>query len=129
MMDELREYPLWLVFARLVGLVLLYYTGTRGVLVLTERHAGRRWRRALVTLSFAFLFAPSVTAVGHGGIFPGPAWMVGMVYIQEDAWRGAVQWGLTPILATWAVFFVLATLGALMSKNKNNKVDTHGKEP
>lgn len=128
-MENAETHSLWTTLLGLAGLVVLYYAGTRGILVVTKRIAGRWYRRALVSLSFAGLFAPSLLGVGHGGILPGPAWMVAIEYAREGLWAGVVRWGLVPILATWLVFFALASLSSVLSKNNNKKVDTHGKEP
>jgi len=129
-MADLETHSLWATLLGLAGLVVLYYAGTRGILVLTSRAAGRWYRRALVSLSFAGLFAPSLLGVGHGGILPAPAWIVAIEYAREGIWAGVVRWGLVPILATWLVFFVFSSLSSVLSKKNNNKkVDTHGKEP
>jgi hypothetical protein len=115
---------------RIVAVVLIYYMGTRGVIVLTRRFAGRTWRRALVSLSLAVLFAPSVVPFGaHGGHLPVPAWVATVVYMTENAGVGVVGYGVVPTLVSWAVFFAVASVVHLMSNNKkNNKVDAHGKE-
>ena len=126
-MENLESYKLWHVLVGVAGLVVVYYLGTRGVSLLTQEW--NCWsRRAVVTLSNAVLFAPSVAGAGHGGIFPMPAWMAAWQYATEGIWKGVAWYGVVPMLVTWAVFFVFASLYPLMSKNKNKKVDTHGKE-
>lgn len=50
------------------------------------------------------------------------------MYATENGWIGVWEWSIVPILVTWLVFFTIASVGVLMSNNKNNKVDTHGKE-
>ena len=105
---------------RIVWVVLLYYAGTRGILVLTRRHAGRWYRRALVSCSFAALFAPSITGVGaHGGLFPAPAWVTALDTASRGRWADLTVWGLIPIGIAWIVFFGLASLELFMSNNKN----------
>lgn len=128
-MEDLESYKLWKVLLGIVGFVLLYYFGTRGVLLATQRHAGRWYRHAIVSLSFAALLAPSLAGVGHGGLMPAPAWMVAVQYATEHRWEGFWKAGVLPVLITWAIFFAMASFKSHMSKNKNNKVDTHGKEP
>lgn len=113
---------------RTVGVVLLYYMGTRGIVVLTRPYAGRWYRRALVSLSFAVLFAPSLAGVGHGAVVPVPAWVTALD--TASRWRGGdfLTWGLLPIAVTWVVFFGLASLAHMSNNNKKNKVDNHGRE-
>jgi hypothetical protein len=124
-MGELEEVSLFLVVLRVIGFVLLYYVGTRGVILLTRRYAGRWYRRALVSLSFAVLFAPSVIGVGaHGGIMPVPAWMAAAESARHG-WWSVFFVALGAIVATAILLFLVASL---MSKNNNNKADTHGKE-
>lgn len=128
-MVDLESYKLWQVVLGVVGLVLLYYAGTRGVIVLTRRWVGLWHRRAVISLSLAVLFAPSLAGVGHAGVLPAPAWLVATQYANEGIGAGVWKWGLLPIIATWGAFFVLATVGAVLSKNNNKKVDTHGENP
>jgi len=114
---------------RMVGVVLLYYAGTRGVLVLTRKHAGTWLRRALVSLSFAVLFAPSLTGVGHGGVMLAPAWVVALDTANRGRWDDVLVWGLFPITLAWIVFVGMASVASLTSNNnKKNKVDNHGRE-
>jgi hypothetical protein len=117
------------VLLQIVLIVLGYYIGTRGILVATRRYSGQWQRRALVSLSFAVLFAPSVAGVGHGGLLPMPAWIVAGYYVSEGLREGALWWGVIPMLVTWVTFFGVATIWSFMSKNKNNKVDTNGNKP
>lgn len=127
-MTETAEPALWQVVLYLTGIVVVYYAGTRGIVVATRRFQGRWWRRALVSLTLAILFAPSLAVVGHGGIIPAPAWVVGIEYADAGIWTGVMRWSVAPMLAVWGILFVLSSLGAVLSKNKNKKVDTHGKE-
>jgi hypothetical protein len=128
-MAEVETPSMLGVLLGIAGTVLLYYAGTRGILLLTSSLAGRWHRRALVSLSFAALFAPSLMGVGHGGIFPVPAWVVAIEYASAGMWPGVLRWGLAPILVTWLVFFALSSVSSVLSKNNNKKVDTHGKQP
>jgi hypothetical protein len=128
-MNDLESYTLSKLLLGIAVTVLVYYGGTRGVIVCTQRWAGRWYRRALVSLSFAVLFAPSLTGVGHGGVLPVPAWTAAGVYAGEGIWKGFVMAGVVPIVITWVFFFVITSFASLMSKNKNNKVDIYGKEP
>lgn len=109
-MEDLESFRLWHVLLGIVGYVLLYYVGTRGVLLATRRYEGRWYRRAIVSLSFATLFAPSLAGVGHGGLMPVPAWMVAVQLATENGWVGFWQAGILPIVLTWAAFFVGASL-------------------
>ena len=112
---------------RLALVVVLYYVGTRGVLVLTRRYAGRWFRRLVVTFSFAVLFAPSVAGVGHGGLIPVPAWATAIDTAYRGRWLDFCTWGLLPIVATWVLLIALVSLVTLILHNKkNNKVDSHG---
>jgi hypothetical protein len=114
---------------RLALVVMLYYAGTRGVLVLTRKYSGRWTRRVVVAFSFAVLFAPSIAGVGHGGLIPVPAWATAVDTAVRGRWLDFGTWGLLPILVTWVLFLALAWLGSLMFHNKNNnKVDTHGNQ-
>lgn len=126
-MEDLEAYKLWHVLLGIAGIVLLYYGGTRGVYTFTERLHG--WQQcALRSLSLAILLAPSLAGAGHGGVFPAPAWMVALQYASEDLPNGVVRWGLVPIAATWVILFAAMSVALLTSKNKNNKVDSYGKE-
>ena len=109
-MEDLEGTALWKPMLMVVGYVFLYYVGTRGVLLLTRRHTGRWYRRAIVSMSFAVLFAPSLAGVGHGGLMPAPAWMVAVQLATENGWVGFWQAGVFPMLVTWAIFFVVASL-------------------
>ncbi|MGH8482294.1 MAG: hypothetical protein ACRES8_07530 [Nevskiaceae bacterium] len=123
-----EEVSLFEGLLRIVGIVLAYYIGTRGLILLTRRHEGRWYRRALLSLSFALLFAPSVTGVGHGGVVPAPAWVTALDTATRGRWGDFLTWGLFPVAATWIVFFGLASLMFKSNDNKNNKVDNHGRE-
>jgi hypothetical protein len=129
-MEDLESYKLWKGLLGIAGLVLLYYAGTRGVVVLTRRWAGRWYRRVLVSLSFAALFAPSFIGVGaHGGFFPSPAWVTALDTASRNRWADFFTWGLAPIGIMWVAFFSVSSFMSLMSNNKNyKKVDTYGKE-
>lgn len=113
----------------IAGLVVMYYLGTRGVLVATSKFSGRWYRRALVSLSFAVLFAPSLAGVGHGGVFPAPAWIVAFEYAKAGIGAGVLRWGLVPIVVTWIILFSLSSFVSALSKNNNKKVDAHGEDP
>jgi hypothetical protein len=116
------------ILLRIAGVVILYYAGTRGVIVLTRKCAGRWYRRALVSFSFALLFAPSVIGGGgHGSLFPAPAWMAAVDAIDRGRWSDLANWGLVPIAGTWLLCLVVSSL-FVMSQNKKNKVDAHAKE-
>src|SRR5688572_2115338 len=108
-MEDLEGTALWKPMLVVVSHVLLYYAGTRGVLLLTRRHAGRWYRRALVSFSFAALFAPSVIGVGaHGGILPVPAWMAAVESFRHEWWE--LFWlALGSIGITAIIFFVIAS--------------------
>jgi hypothetical protein len=127
-MDDLESYKLWYVLAGITGLVVLYYVGTRGVFLLTQRWSDWK-RRTALTLSFAVLFAPSIAGIGsHGGIMPVPAWVTAIDTANRGRWHDFLTWGLSPIAVTWAVLFLLVCLSHLMSNNKNNKVDTNARK-
>jgi hypothetical protein len=81
-----------------------------------------------VSLSFAVLFAPSLTGVGHGTVVPVPAWVTALDTASRGRWEDLLTWGLLPIAVTWVAFFGLALLARMSNNNKNNKVDNHGRE-
>lgn len=128
-MEDSEAHSLFTMLLGIAALVVVYYLGTRGVLLVTRKHAGRWHRRALVSLSFAVLFAPSLAGVGHGGILPAPAWTVAIEYARAGMGAGVLRWGLIPIIVTWFIFFTLSSFSSALSKNNNKKVDTHGEDP